>query len=216
MRIECAGVLFDMDGTLVDSTAIVERAWGSWAKRHNLEFAEVLAFSHGRPTTDTLEHFLPGFDFSGELAELQQYEETEREGLVPVQGAAAAVMAVQAGKWAVVTSATRRLAEIRLTAAGLILPPVLVTADRIRQGKPHPEGFLCAARELDISVADCLVFEDSGAGIEAGIRAGMQVIGLRTTLPREQLGCKWTVDDFRGVRFQKCGSGFEVRFTPAF
>ena len=210
MKLECAAVLFDMDGTLVDSTAVVERAWAGWAARHGIPLADVLTFSHGRRTADTLAHFRPEVDYSIELAELEDYEETVTDGIIAVKGAEAAVIAAQAGAWGVVTSAPRQLAEIRLTIAGLPLPQVLVTADRIGRGKPHPEGFLRAAEELGVAPAECLVFEDTAPGIEAGVRAGMQVVGLLTTVPRKQLGCEWIINDFRDVHLQKRDSGFEI------
>src|SRR5947209_6985121 len=103
-------VLFDMDGTLVDSTQVVERAWGSWAARHNIPLKDVLSFSHGRPTISTLEHFLPGHHHSEELEELAHFEETQTEGILAVPGAVHVLNALQAHNhpWAVVTSAWRR------------------------------------------------------------------------------------------------------------
>ena len=140
ISIRCKAVLFDMDGTLVDSTHVVELAWGQWAARHNIRVEDVLAFSHGRPTLRTLEHFLPGRDHSEELVELARFEETHTEGILPVPGAANVlhVLQTQNHPWAIVTSARRTLAEIRVAAAGLPLPTVIVTIDEIQNGKPAP------------------------------------------------------------------------------
>ena len=100
LTLTCRAVLFDMDGTLVDSTSVVERAWGSWAKRHDIPLEAVLSFSHGRPTIATMEHFLPGQDHAPELYEMNRYEETELEGILPVPGAMQVVHALQQHRWA--------------------------------------------------------------------------------------------------------------------
>ena len=144
MQLTCAAILFDMDGTLVDSTPVVERAWGWWAERHRLPLGEILAFSHGRPTIGTMEHFLPGADVRAEAAEMEKYEEDRTDGIVAVAGRSGRGEA-QKGAWAVVTSAPRLLAERRLAVAGFPLPRVLVPVDEIERGKPDPEGYLKAA-----------------------------------------------------------------------
>lgn len=194
-------MLFDMDGTLVDSSQVVEAAWRSWGARHDLPLEDVLSFSHGRPTIATLERFLPGRDHSKDLAELARFEETETEGILAVPGAAAVVHALQTRNhpWAVVTSAWRKLAEIRILAAGLPLPRVIVPIDEIQNGKPDPEGFLHAARQLGVAPEECVVFEDTRPGISAGLNAGMQVVGLSTTYSSEQLQHELVIRDFRDV-----------------
>ena len=201
VTVTCRAVLFDMDGTLVDSTEVVEQAWGRWAARHNVPLEDVLAFSHGRPTISTLEHFHPGRDHSEDLRELAEFEETQTEGILAVPGAAEVLASMQKQNhpWAMVTSAWRKLAETRVTAAGLPLPTVIVPIDEIENGKPDPEGFLHAAAQLGVQPADCVVFEDTRPGIEAGLRAGMQVVGLLTTCSPEQLRHGPLVRDFRDV-----------------
>lgn len=208
INLECKAILFDMDGTLVDSTAVVEMAWERWAARYGIPLDEVLRFSHGRPTVATLEHFRPGADHASEEADMLRYEETQTVGIVPVPGAPSVVSAAQSGAWAVVTSAPRRLAEIRIAAAGL--PGLLVPVDEIQRGKPDPEGYLRAAHHFGVEAQECLVFEDTGPGIEAGLRAGMQVVGLLTTVPREQLPCDYVVRDFRDVKVTPNERGFHV------
>jgi sugar-phosphatase len=202
-----------MDGTIVDSTAIVERAWGWWAQRHEIALQDVLHFSHGRPTAATMQHFLPGVDHSAELEEMKAWEEEAREGIVAVPGAIDAVREASKGPWAVVTSAPRRLAEIRIAVACFPAPKILVAVEDIERGKPDPEGFLKAANELGIPPADCLVFEDTGPGVEAGLRAGMQVAGLLTTVPREHLSTNLVIRDFRDVAITWRPEGFEVAIT---
>lgn len=211
VKLTCRAVLFDMDGTLVDSTAVIERAWKLWAARHGIPLDAVLSFSHGRPGMVTMEHFLPGRDHTDELEELRRHEEAQTEGVLAVPGAAEIVRAIQDRPWAVVTSAWRVLAEARIIGAGLPLPKVIVPIDEIASGKPNPEGFLRAAELLGVAPQDCLVFEDTRPGIEAGLSAGMPVVGLLTTVPAEQLNHSPLIRDFRDVSIQLDGLTLKVR-----
>lgn len=205
VNLTCKAVLFDMDGTLVDSTRVVERTWGWWAARHDIPLEAVLSFSHGRPTIATLEHFFPERDHTEEVDEMERYVETQLEGILAVPGATQVVHALQNRPWALVTSAWRTLAEARLIAAGLPLPKVIVPVDEIHNGKPHPEGYLQAAERLGIAPKECLVFEDTRPGIEAGLNAGMPVVGLLTTLPAQHLRDHPLIRDFRDVTIQPDG-----------
>jgi len=215
VTLNCKAVLFDMDGTLVDSTAVVERAWGLWAARHGIPIETVLAFSHGRPTIATMEHFLPARDHTPELEIMDRYEETELEGILAVPVATEVTHALQSHPWAIVTSAWRKLAEARVLAAGLPLPKVIVPVDEIRNGKPHPEGFLHAAARLGVAPNECLVFEDSRPGIEAGVSAGMQVVALLTTAPAHLMKHRPLIRDFRDVKIQSDGEWIRLELhTP--
>jgi mannitol-1-/sugar-/sorbitol-6-phosphatase len=205
MTLSCRAILFDMDGTLVDSTRVVVRAWDLWATRNGIPLEDVLAFSHGRPTVATMEHFRPNDDHSEALAEMARYEEAEFDGIIPVPGAAEVVRALRGHPWAVVTSAWRTLAEARVLAAGLPLPPVTVPVDEIQNGKPHPEGFLRAAELLGVPAHECVVFEDTRPGIDAGLAAGMQVVGILTTVPASQLRHHPIIQDFRDVGIRHDG-----------
>lgn len=202
-----------MDGTLVDSTRVVENAWAWWAERHGFPLDAVLSFSHGRPTIATMERFLPGRDHTEELEEMAQYEEDRFEGILAVPGAAQVVRAVQNHPWAIVTSAWRTLAEARVVAAGLPLPEVIVPVDEIRNGKPDPEGFLCAAEKLGVPPQDCLVFEDTRPGIQAGIDAGMQVVAILTTMPAGELCHRPFIRDFRDVTIRAEGDRLNIELT---
>lgn len=214
MHLICEAILFDMDGTLVDSTSVVELAWALWAARHNLPLSEILEFSHGRPTLSTLQHFSsrlrPGLDLIREAQALDAFEQEQSDGIVAVPGAAEAIEAAQHGLWAVVTSAPRGLAESRLRAAHLTLPRVLVPADEIQHGKPHPESFLMAAKYLNVSPGQCLVFEDTRPGILAAQAAGMMVVGLLTTFAKEQLGCDLVIRDFNDIRIERRDETFII------
>ncbi|MFF2863691.1 HAD-IA family hydrolase [Streptomyces rubiginosohelvolus] len=170
-------LLFDMDGTLVDSTALVEATWAGFCRRHGLGLAEVLAYAHGRPTRETVGRFLPDPEAAAaETRRLVALEETQTTGIVEVPGARDLLAALPPGSWAVVTSAGRKLAEVRLAAAGLPVPAVLVSADDVTRGKPDPEGYLRAAAALGVPLTDVLVFEDSPAGVRAGLAGGARTV----------------------------------------
>lgn len=194
----CDAVLFDMDGTLVDSSSCVESTWRLWAGKHGVDIDALLRISHGRQNHETIRLIAPHLERPDEIAFLVQTEEDCHEGIVEVPGARALLDSLGAATpWAVVTSAWRTLAEKRLRLAGLPIPDVLITSDDISHSKPHPEGYLLAAERLGVAPAGCLVIEDAHAGIDAARAAGMTVIGITTTFPREQLGCEWCIADFR-------------------
>ncbi|MBV9759094.1 MAG: HAD-IA family hydrolase [Acidobacteriaceae bacterium] len=204
-----------MDGTLVDSTSVVERVWSGWAERHGIPLDAVLSFSHGRPTAATMEHFLPGCDHAEELAEMGRYEETELQGIVAVPGAAEVVSALAGYPWGIVTSAWRTLAEARIAAAGIPVPKVIVPVDEIRHGKPDPEGFLRAAHRLGVAPEECVAFEDTRPGIIAGVNAGMRVVGILTTMPADGLKHRPLIRDFRDVTVQPRGDILSVDLRDA-
>jgi sugar-phosphatase len=209
--------LFDMDGTLVDSNATVEKAWAMWAQRYNLNLPELLAYSHGRPTLATMQYFgeriAPGKDWQAEADELQQFELTIGGQSAEIPGAGTLLAQLIDAPWAVVTSAPRAIAEARIQDAGLPLPRVLVPADEIRKGKPHPEGYLKAARELSVPAERCVVFEDTPPGVEAGLNAGMQVIGLLTTVTADRLRTPNVIRNFFDLRVTQRDGSFEIDFT---
>ncbi|GGT26922.1 HAD-IA family hydrolase [Streptomyces purpureus] len=173
--------LLDMDGTLVNSDAVVERCWRRWAERNGLDPDEALKVVHGRQGYATMAALLPDRPMELNHADnrVMLAEETaDLDGVVPVDGAAAFLAAIAELPHALVTSADEALAQARMGAAGLPIPVTRVTAERVGASKPDPEGFLKGAAELGFAPADCLVFEDSQAGIEAGRAAGMRVVGV--------------------------------------
>ncbi|BDD83752.1 hydrolase [Tsukamurella pulmonis] len=174
-------LLLDMDGTLVDSHAVVERCWTAWAREKGLDPARVLAVAHGRQGHATMAELLPDRPVEVNLAEnraLLAQETADTEGIVPVAGAPAFLAALDGAPHALVTSADLALATARMGAAGLPVPAVRVTAEDVRASKPDPEGFLRGAALLGIDPADCIVFEDSEAGTTAARAAGMRVVGV--------------------------------------
>jgi sugar-phosphatase len=172
-------VLFDMDGTLVDSTAIVERVWAEFAGRYGLDLAEILRTSHGVRALDTVSRFAPeGADIAALVAELGHMELTETEGIIAVPGALRLLESLPADAVALVTSASPDLAAVRMAAAGVDMPAAVVTSEDVSRGKPHPEGYLRGASLLGVSPSDAVVFEDAPAGIAAGVAAGIRTVAV--------------------------------------
>jgi sugar-phosphatase len=196
-------ILFDMDGTLVDSTACVEFMWRAWGDRHGIALADILAISHGRLSRDTIRQVAPHLDAEAEAAALDHAAVTRSEGIVALRGACEFVATLRAGEWAVVTSAPRALAEARLRFARLPLPGCLIGMEDVREGKPDPDGYLKAAASLGVAPRDCTVIEDTPAGVLAARAAGMNVLSIGTTFPEsELLDAPW-VPDFTQVTFRR-------------
>ncbi len=174
-------LLLDMDGTLVNSDACVERVWRRWAGRHGLDGDEVMKVVHGRQGYASMALLLPDRPMEQNYADnarLLAEETADTEGVVAVPGAPDFLAALAEVPHALVTSANVALSTARMAAAGLALPEVRITAESVGASKPHPEGFLKGAAELGVEPADCIAFEDSGAGIEAARAAGMRVVGV--------------------------------------
>ena len=177
-------VLFDLDGTLVDSTASVLRAWAAVAAELSVPLAEFEPYMHGIPGPQVFAAVLPAMppeQARALSARMNADQARDTAGVQPTPGAVAALTGLPPSRWAIVTSGDRRLATARLTAAGLPRPDVLVTSDDVRAGKPDPECYLAAAARLGRASARCLVVEDAPAGVAAGRAAGMPVLGVLTT-----------------------------------
>ncbi|MCF3965203.1 HAD-IA family hydrolase [Streptomyces fuscigenes] len=177
----CRALLLDMDGTLVNSDAVVERVWREWATRHGLDGDTIMGVVHGRQGYATMAALLPDRPMAENYAENERMlaqETADTEGVVPVPGAPAFLASLSGLPHALVTSADVALATARMGAADLPLPPARVTAEDVSASKPDPEGFLKGAAELGHAPADCVAFEDSEAGIAAARAAGMRVVGV--------------------------------------
>lgn len=170
-------VLCDMDGTLVDSNALVDTMWNEFAAAHQLDAEQVRQFAHGRPSTATLNRYLSDEQEIAHWTErIHSQEGSNFDGVLEIPGAVNFTRALPRARWAVVTSALSGPARARLQAVGIEVPRVLIGADDVTAGKPDPEGYARAARELFIPARECVVFEDTDAGIEAGLAAGCAVV----------------------------------------
>ena len=198
VNIRCRGVLFDLDGVLVDSTPAVARVWTRWAHEHGFDPGEVVRKAHGRPSITTIRELLPKGDHGAEDREMERREIADLYGVVPLPGALELLRALPLQRWAIVTSCTRALAHVRITAAGLPEPKYLVTSTDVQHGKPDPEPYRKGAQLLGMPAADCIVIEDAPAGIQAGKAAGARVLALRTTASDAELqraGADWIAAD---------------------
>ncbi len=202
-EITCRALLFDMDGVLIDSMPAVARVWRGWAREHGFDPDYVAHIAHGRPSITTIRELLPDADHVAENRIVEQREIADTAGIVACAGAHELLRGLPPERWALVTSSTRPLAEVRLRAAGLPTPRHMLTSTDVQHGKPHPEPFLKAAAMLGIAPGDCVVLEDTPAGIRAGKAAGCRVIAFRTTMSDETLraaGPDWLVESCAAVQ----------------
>jgi len=183
----CRGILFDLDGVLVDSTPAVARVWAGWAHEHGFDPDEVVRKAHGRPSIATIRELLPNVDHAAENREVERREIADIEGVIALPGAMELLRSLPLNRWAIVTSCTRPLAWVRIAAAGLPQPKHLVTSSDVQRGKPDPEPYLKGAQFLGLPATECIVFEDAPAGIRAGKAAGARVLALRTTATDAEL-----------------------------
>lgn len=200
--IHCAAVLFDMDGVLVDSTPAVARVWTIWAEAHGFDPEAVVRKAHGRPSLATIRELLPNGNHEAENREVERQEIEDIADVVALPGALDLLQFIPQKRWAVVTSATRALAEVRLRAAGLPSPDHLVTATDLQRGKPFPDPYLKGAEILGMAPADCVVAEDAASGVRSAKAAGARVLALRTTSPDSELlgaGADWLADDLSSL-----------------
>ena len=203
-------MLFDLDGVLVDSTPAVARVWADWARKHGFDPDEVVRSAHGKPSIATIRELLPGGDHEAENREVERREIEDVDGVIPLPGAMELLQSLPPERWAIVTSCTRPLADVRIGAAGLPKPKHLVTANDVLRGKPDPEPYLKGAQILGVAAGDCLVLEDAPAGIRAGKASGARVVALRTTASDVELleaGADWIVDDCTGLFLDSDGTG---------
>jgi sugar-phosphatase len=211
-----AAMLFDLDGVLIDSTPAVARVWTQWAIRHGFEPEKTVREAHGRPSIESIRELLPDADHEAENREVERQEIEDTGGVVPLPGALDLLTSLPPNRWAIVTSCTRPLAEVRIRTAGLPVPPIIITSSDITNGKPHPEPYLKGAHTLGFPPAECVVIEDVTAGIRSGKAADARVIALRTTLPDADLiaaGADWLVDNCGRISAEENGELSALRVT---
>ena len=217
MKTQCRGVLFDLDGVLVDSTPAVARVWTLWANKHGFVPEEVVRQAHGRPSITTIRELLAQADHEAENREVERGEIEDVDGVTPLPGALELLQTLPQDRWAIATSCTRRLAEVRIRAAGLPMPKHLVTSNDVRRGKPDPEPYIKAAKTLGLAPADCIVIEDAPAGVRAGKAAGARVLALRTTAPDAELtqsGANWIANDLASLQVEAANTNYVSLLLP--
>jgi mannitol-1-/sugar-/sorbitol-6-phosphatase len=192
-----AAFLFDMDGTILNSIVAAERVWTKWAQKHGLDVATFLPTIHGVRGFDTIARLgLPGVDPQAETDQICADEMVDLEGIVPIGGAIAFLNSLPLNRWAIVTSAPKELALVRMAKAGIPRPEIMVTGEDVTEGKPNPRCFMLGAEKLGVDIADCLVFEDAPAGILAGEASGASVVVITATHTHKHETALATIPDY--------------------
>ena len=212
MRFEVQAILFDIDGTLVDSTPVVERTWRAWAAERGMDAEEILKVCHGRRSEDTIADLLPPADRDAAVEELARMELADLD-VTALPAAKELLTTLPADRWAAVTSGSQKLMRARLEAAGLPVPDVLIAADDVSAGKPDPEGYLKAAAALGRDITRCLVVEDAPAGLHAGRAAGARTLAVATSHDAADLTADAVVEDLTSCRVDRVGDGLVVMVT---
>jgi sugar-phosphatase len=216
VQLRCKGLLFDMDGILVSSLGSVERSWTKWARLRGVDPELACKTAHGCRAMDTLAKLRPGLDPEVELKIVEDLEVADNEGLTVLPGVLNLLSSLPQERWTVVTSATERLARARMAAGGVPVPKKLITAEWVTRGKPHPEPFLAGAALLGFSPRECVVFEDSSSGAQAGRTAGCTVVATTFSHPAEALdAAHYLVTDLSGMEIALLsgGQGLTLDFT---
>ena len=184
---QCDGIIFDLDGVLVDSTSAIERHWWKWTKKHGLDPAKTLHTTLGLTTVEGIRLIAPHLDAEVEADEIDRAEAIDTDGVVAYDGAKDLLHSIPKGWWGVATSGTRDTATARMRAAGLRIPDVLISANDVERGKPDPEPYVRAAQRMHIPPEKCVVVEDSSGGLRAALGAKMTVIAVASTHTPEEL-----------------------------
>lgn len=208
-------ILFDLDGTLIDSTGPTERAWIRWAEEEGLR-PGYRHTDHGKPALTVVRSHVSPERVTASLARANAIELAETEGIVAKSGAREVLDSLPAGSWAIVTSCSEELATVRLAAAGLAAPEILVSVDDVRLGKPDPEGYLQAAARLGLDASQCLAVEDTPTGLKAAQEAGCTTLAVEGTFSREQLIADMIVGSLLEISVEATPAGMQLsRREPA-
>jgi sugar-phosphatase len=215
VRVKTKGILFDMDGVLVSSIGSVVRCWRQWAEHYEVPNAEIYEVPHGMRAIEIVKALRPDIDPEVGLRYIEDLEMDDVADLVVLPGVKALLDSLPVERWAIVTSATRRLLLGRLKSAGLPIPERIISADMVERGKPDPEPYRRGAELLGLRPEDCLVVEDAPSGVGAGLAAGSRVLGVVGTHSAAQLeGAEWIIGSLAGVKVTVGAEGLELRFTP--
>jgi mannitol-1-/sugar-/sorbitol-6-phosphatase len=200
VQIQCKGVLFDMDGILISSIGSVERSWTKWAEMRGVDPELACKTAHGRRAIETAAELRPDLDSEAELKIIEDIEIADKEELSVLPGVLDLLAALPTNRWTVVTSATERLARVRLAQGGIPVPSRLVTAESVTRGKPDPAPYLAGAALLGFAPEECVVFEDAATGTEAGRAAGCTVVATTFSHPSESLAAAhYLIEDVTSV-----------------
>lgn len=209
----CQAILFDLDGTLVESVSFIERLWQDWGIQHGVTPQRMSEVMHGRPAVEIINIVAPHLSIREEVQALETDEISRMEGMRTYAGARELLSSLPPRQWAIVTSGSLRVASARLNYAKLPEPEVFVTADDVKAGKPAPDAYLLAAQRLHIEPSDCVVVEDAPAGIRAGKAAGMKVIGIASSHSKEELHqADVVVQQLTDINVRLAGSQLNIQF----
>ena len=218
LAVRTRGLLFDMDGVLISSTGSVVRCWQRWCKLYGVPNAEQFQVPHGIRAVDIVRLLKPEFD-EAQVAEglhvIEEMEIGDTVDLTVLPGAKELLARLPPERWAVVSSATRRLLIGRLEAAGLPVPARFISGDMVVHGKPDPEPYRRGAELLGFTPAECIVVEDAPSGVGAGVAAGCRVLGVLGTHPAEALrAATWLARSLEAIEVTPEADGLGLRFTP--
>jgi len=216
ITIRCKGILFDMDGILISSIGSVERSWTKYATMRGVDPERAIGLAHGRRAIETIVALRPDLDPQAELKVIEDIELADGEGIRVLPGVLKLINELPLDRWTVVTSATTRLARMRLATGGIPVPEQLVTSERVSRGKPDPAPFLAGAALLGFAPGDCVVFEDSASGVVSGRAAGCTVIGTLFSHSVESLAAAhYLIADLTAIRATDVdGEGIVLQVTP--
>jgi len=195
--VECNSIIFDMDGTLINTNECIENVWRKWGSKYNIEIKEIL---HGRTAIESLKILAPHLATEKMAMELENMVLDEIDNVKLIPGVKEFIAKLPENSWTIATSASKGLATANLKHVGIPIPAAMITAEKVSNGKPHPEAFIKAAELLNTTCDKCIVFEDSLSGVEAGCKSGATVIGLTTTHTENELDlADYTIRNFNNI-----------------
>jgi sugar-phosphatase len=216
ISVETKGLLFDMDGVLVSSIGSVVRCWRRWAQIYNVPNADTYTVPHGMRALEIVKSLRPDIDPQEGLRVIEDMEIEDMADLKVLPGVKKLLESLPLERWAIVTSATRRLLLGRLEAAGLPIPERIISGDMVERGKPDPEPYRRGAALLGLRPEDCIVVEDAPSGVGAGVAAGCRVLGVLGTHSLEELeGAEWVAPSLENIAVTIMPDKLELRFEPA-
>ena len=214
ITLNCRAILFDLDGTLIESTFYIEKLWQNWGIQHGITPQRMTDVMHGRRAVEIVSIVAPHLAIQDEVYALETKEISGMEGMRAYPGAREILSALPPKQWAIATSGSMRVASARVNYARLPTPDVFITADQVAAGKPAPDAFLLAARRLHVSPSDCVVFEDTPAGIQAAKAGGMKAIGIASTHTKEALKlADVVVQHLADIKVYMTGNDINIQFS---